>query len=220
MRILAASKELPCKPFPSINLVVGEEEKLCNLLTPLWNENFKKSWFNCIGSADSSSKFVQKCHNLYHAAPHAKGPGFASRSKKQTFLLSERKNNAWHSPRRIGPLKSEKSNVLRWEQFSSFSDGVYHSATSKVIWPFWPSVYGSSYKTSRVSHVVGIFCGDKGSVGFYFLPKNKKMNADLYVKVLKEHMLNFFCIHGSEVFMHDNVLFHQAKKVARFLEQQ
>ena len=46
------------------------------------------------------------------------------------------------------------------------------------------------------------------------------MNADLYVKVLEEYMLNFFRIHGSEVFMHDSASCHKAKKVTRFLEQQ
>ena len=46
------------------------------------------------------------------------------------------------------------------------------------------------------------------------------MNADLDVKVLKEHTLNFFHIHGSEVFMHDSAPCYKAKKVTRFLEQQ
>ena len=35
-----------------------------------------------------------------------------------------------------------------------------------------------------------------------------KINANFYVKVLEEHMLNFFRIHGSEVFMHDSALCH------------
>ena len=46
------------------------------------------------------------------------------------------------------------------------------------------------------------------------------MNADLFVKVLEEHMLNFFRIHGSKVFMHHSATRHKAKKVTRFLEQQ
>ena len=32
-------------------------------------------------------------------------------------------------------------------------------------------------------------------------------------------MLNFFRIHGFEVFMHNKALCHKAKKVTRFLEQ-
>ena len=45
------------------------------------------------------------------------------------------------------------------------------------------------------------------------------MNADFYVKVLEEHMISFFHIHGSEVFMHDSAPCHKAKKVTRFLEE-
>ena len=52
------------------------------------------------------------------------------------------------------------------------------------------------------------FSGDKGRGPLHFLPKNKKINADLF---LKEHMLNFFRIHGYEVFMHDSAPCHKAK---------
>ena len=45
------------------------------------------------------------------------------------------------------------------------------------------------------------------------------MNADLYLQVLEDHMLNFYNIYGSEVFMHDSVLCHKARKVTRYLEQ-
>ena len=58
------------------------------------------------------------------------------------------------------------------------------------------------------------FSGDIGRGGLYFLPK--KMNADVYVKVLEEHMLNVFRIHGSEVFVHDCAPCHKAKKVTNF----
>ena len=66
----------------------------------------------------------------------------------------------------------------------------------------------------------GSFSGDKGREALYFLSKSKKINADFYLKVLEENMLNFFRIHGSEVFMHDSTPCHTAKKVTRFLEQQ
>ena len=46
------------------------------------------------------------------------------------------------------------------------------------------------------------------------------MNADFYVKVLEEHMLNFLRIHGSEMFIHDSAPSHKAKEATRFLEQQ
>ena len=65
----------------------------------------------------------------------------------------------------------------------------------------------------------GCFSGEKGRRGMYFLPKNKKMNADLYLQVLEDHMLNFYNIHGSEVFMHDSAPCYKARKVTRHLEQ-
>ena len=64
------------------------------------------------------------------------------------------------------------------------------------------------------------FSDNKGRGQIYFLPKNKKMNANFYVKVLEEHMLSFFRIHGSEVFMHASAPCHKTIKVTRFLEQQ
>ena len=57
----------------------------------------------------------------------------------------------------------------------------------------------------------GSFFGEKGGGRLYFLPKNKKMNAGLYMNVLEEHMLNFFRNHGCEVFMHDSAPCHKAK---------
>ena len=67
--------------------------------------------------------------------------------------------------------------------------------------------------------VWGCFSGEKGREGLYFLPQNKKMNAELYLQVLEEHMLNFYHIHGSEVFMHDNAPCHKARKILRYFEQ-
>ena len=49
--------------------------------------------------------------------------------------------------------------------------------------------------------------------------KQKKMNADLYLQVLEDHMLNFYNIYGSEVFMHDSAPCHKARKVTSYLEQ-
>ena len=55
-----------------------------------------------------------------------------------------------------------------------------------------------------------------GRAGLYFLPKNKKMNSDHYVKVLEEHMLSMFHIHSCEVFMQDNANAISQKKLRIF----
>ena len=67
--------------------------------------------------------------------------------------------------------------------------------------------------------VWGCFSGEKGRGGLYFLPNNKKMNADLYLQVLEDHMLNFYNIYGSEVFMNDSAPCHKARKVTKYLDQ-
>ena len=47
------------------------------------------------------------------------------------------------------------------------------------------------------------------------------MNDELYLLVLEEHMLNFYHIHGSEVFMHDIAPCHKTRteKITRLHEQ-
>ena len=82
------------------------------------------------------------------------------------------------------------------------------------------TVYGSNGERPRVIHVVGKFFWGQRKRRTLLSSEKQKINADLYVKVLEEHMLNFFRIHGSEVFMRDSAPCHKAKKVTRFLEQQ
>ena len=45
------------------------------------------------------------------------------------------------------------------------------------------------------------------------------MNADLYLQVLEDHMLNFYNIHGSELFKHNSAPCHKARKVTTDFEQ-
>ena len=74
-------------------------------------------------------------------------------------------------------------------------------------------------KHSQSLMILRCFSEEKVRGGLYFLPKNKKINADLFLQVLEDHMLNFYNIHGSEVFMHDSAPCHKARKVTRYLEQ-
>ena len=102
---------------------------------------------------------------------------------------------------------------------------VFRMGSTTVRRPSSFDRFDPRYTVPNVKHpesvmLWGSFSGDKGRGGLYFLPKNKTVSADLYVKVLKEHMLNFFCIYDSEMFMHDSAPCHRVKKVTRFLEQQ
>ena len=82
--------------------------------------------------------------------------------------------------------------------------------------------FDPQYTVPTVKHSVmvwGCFSKEKGMGGLYFLPNNKKMNANLYLQVLEDHMLNFYNIYGSEVFMHNSAACHKARKMTRYLPQ-
>ena len=63
---------------------------------------------------------------------------------------------------------------------------------------FDPRYTASTVKYPASVMAWGSFSLEKGRGGLYFLPKNKKMNADLYLEVLEKDMLKFFLIHGFE----------------------
>ena len=101
---------------------------------------------------------------------------------------------------------------------------VFKMGSTTVRRPRSSDRFDPRYTVPTVKHpqsvmVWGCFSGVKGRGGLYFLPQNKKMNAELYQQVLEEHMLNFYHIHGSGVFMHDSVPCHKARKITRYLEQ-
>jgi hypothetical protein len=63
----------------------------------------------------------------------------------------------------------------------------------------------------------GCFSGSSGRGGIYFLEKNVTMNADRYIEVLQNHLLNFLQIHQCTTFMHDSAPCHAARKVTKWL---
>ena len=85
---------------------------------------------------------------------------------------------------------------------------------------FAPRFTVPTVKHPNLIMVWGTFSGEMGRAGLYFLPKNKKMNSDQYVKVLEEHMLSMFHIRSSEVFMQGIAPCHKSKKTTNFLQQQ
>ena len=95
---------------------------------------------------------------------------------------------------------------------------VFKMASTTMRRPRSSDRFDSRYTVPIVKHlqsviVWGYFSREKGREGLYFFSKNKKMNAELYLQVLENHMLNFYRIDGSEVFMHDSAPCHNAKKV-------
>ena len=109
--------------------------------------------------------------------------------------------------------------------FSDNSNFQVFKMGSTTVWhPRSLDRFDPRYTVPTVKHpqsamVRGCFSGEKGRGIQYFLPQNKKMNAELYLQVLEEHMLNFYHVHGFEVFMHDSAPCHKARKISRYFEQ-
>ena len=104
---------------------------------------------------------------------------------------------------------------------------IFKCSEWDILWfdalkPLINLTLGSQSQLYSVKHldsimVWGAFSREMGRAGLYFLPKNKKMKSDQYVKVLEEHMLSMFHIHSCEVFMQDNAPCHKSKKFTHFL---
>ena len=74
-----------------------------------------------------------------------------------------------------------------FQVFKMGSTTVWHPRSSDRFDPLYTI---STVKHLQLVMVWGYFLGEKGRGGLYFLPKNKKMNAELYLQVLEEHMLS------------------------------
>lgn len=99
------------------------------------------------------------------------------------------------------------------------------SAGGRVRRPKSTSRYNPRYTVATVKHsdqvmVWGCFSGISGRGGLYFLPKNTTMNSDTYIRVLEDHLITTFAIHGTNLFMHDGAPCHTSKKVKAYLSGQ
>ena len=80
----------------------------------------------------------------------------------------------------------------------------------------------SRYIIKTVKHpksvmVWGVFSGDKGRGGLYFLPNNVTMRRDNYLRVLDHHMPLFSDIRRCNHFMQDGDPAHRSRVVKKWL---
>ena len=139
----------------------------------------------------------------------AKKPLLAEQMKKQRIAFAK-KYIQWTPAQWKRVMFSDESNCQ-----------VFRVGSPIVRRPHASSRFDPRFTIPTVKHpdsimVWGAFSGEMGRAGLYFLPKNKKMNSDQYVKVLEEHMLGMFHIHSFEVFMQDNAPCHKSKKLRIF----
>ena len=89
--------------------------------------------------------------------------------------------------------------------------------------PSGVSRYDSRYISKTVKHpksimVWGVFSGDKGRWGLYFLPTNVTMRGDSYLRVLDHHILPFRDIRRCNHFMQDGDPAHRSRVVKKWLK--
>ena len=56
-----------------------------------------------------------------------------------------------------------------------------------------------------------------GRAGLSYLEQGKTMNAERYLEVLRDQMLNYYELHGCTLFMHDGAPCHHANIIKQFL---
>ena len=141
---------------------------------------------------------------------------------KKTLITKRMKTKRLASAKKYSHWTTEQWRKVMFPNESNFQ--VFKMGSTTVRHPRSSDRFDPPHTVPTVKHpqsvmVCRCFSGEKGKGGLYFLPKNKKMNAKVYLQVLVEHMLNFYHIHGSEVFMHDSALCHKARKITRYLKQ-
>lgn len=114
----------------------------------------------------------------------------------------------------------EQWNDVMWSDESTFR--VLTSHRVQVRRPSGTR-YDSAYTVKTVKHspsvmVWGCFSGKAGRGGLFFLPRNVTMNGERYMSVLDDHLLSFYEIHGTSIFMQDGAPCHTSKKVLAFLK--
>ena len=141
----------------------------------------------------------------------AEKPLINKRMKKQRLVFAK-KYAHWTTEQLRKVMFSDESNFR-----------VFKLGSTTVQCPRSSDRFDPRYTVPIVKHLQSVmvwrcFSGEKKRGGLYFFANNNKMNANLYLQVLEDHMLNFYNIHGSEVIMYNSALCHKAIKVTRYLE--
>ena len=221
MRLLDAAKDLPNNTVPKHKFGGGRKKKISpHTDTIIKRERQKNPRLTVFELQNLHPELLQhvKIRTVQHHLQKdlnltpAKKPLITERMKTKRLTFAKNYSHWTTEPwRKV--MFSDESN------FQVFKMGSTSVRRPKSSDRFDPRYTVPTVKHSQSVMVWGCFLGEKGRGGLYFLPKNKKINAEFYLQVLEEHMLNFYHIHGSEVFMHDSALCHKARKITRYFEQ-
>ena len=84
---------------------------------------------------------------------------------------------------------------------------------------FHPRFTNPVVKHAKSTMIWACFSGQSGRGGLYFLPDGKTMNSEKYMKVLEDHLLPFFELHGCKYFMQDSAPCHTSRATMAWLNQ-
>ncbi len=146
--------------------------------------------------------------------------GFKARRPVHKPLLTEKmRKKRLQFCRNHADWTAEKWSTVMFSDESMFRQ--FGNFNTTVRRPSGSSAYSPQYVVPTVKHapsvmVWGAFSA-KGQAGLFFLEKNTTMNADCYINVLDNHLLQFMEIQGCAIFQQDGAPAHKAKKVGEWL---
>ena len=225
MKLLASAKGLRPNKVPKYRFGGGQKKKTSNATDTLIKREVQKNpRLTALELKNLHPELLEyvAVSTIQHRLQ--KGLGLPSRKADKKALLTERmkKQRIAFAKKYIHWTPAQWKRVM----FSDESNFQVFRVGSPMVRRLHDSNrFDPRFTVPTVKHpdsimVWGAFSAEMGRAGLYFLPKNKKMNSDQYVKVLEEHMLSMFHIHSCEVFMKDNAPCHKSKKVTNFLQQQ
>ena len=224
MRLLAAAKDLSNNAVSKHKFGGGRKKKTSSLTDTIIERELQKNpRLTALALQNLYPGLLQpvKIRTVQHCLQ--KHLDLTSRKPAKKSLITERmktKRLAFANKYSNGPLNSGGMWYFSMRAISkSFKMGSITVRRPRSSDHFDPRLTVSTVKHWQLVMVWVCFFGEKGRGGLYLIPKNKKMNAVLYLQVLEEHMLNFCNIHGSEVFMHDSAPCHKDRKITRYLQQ-
>ena len=140
----------------------------------------------------------------------AKKPQITERMRKKRLAFAK-KYRHW--------TKSDWAKVM-WSDESTFK--VISCRRGFVRRPPGSDRYDPKYTVPAVRHPPSVmiwsgFSGQSGRAGLSYLEQGKTMNAERYLEVLKDQMLNYYELHGCTLFMHDGAPCHRANIIKKFL---
>lgn len=160
------------------------------------------------------------CRTVQHRL-HSELGFKARRPARKPFLTKKMRKKRLEFCRAHANWTAEQWSTVMFSDESVFRQ--FGNFKTTVRRPPGSSAFSPQYVVPTVKHppsvmVWGAFSA-RGRAGLYFLEKNTTMNANRYIDVLDNHLLQFMEIQGCTTFQHDGAPAHKAKKVSLWLRE-